>query len=224
MLELKDSDVLTTHCHASFADAATISQLNIHIRHQPLEERHESDTGNASSTTRTEPGQKNRAVLSMTFYGSKYSQVFEPDASFAYRHASELNMSLHRIAYLHEKEIMLSNLSLSQVRENPAYREVFANYAFGLGLYLVEFYVGDEGLKQVLVLDTGSSIVWVHCQPCENPCGESYKITKPIYDPELSLGYQRVLCKDSYCRNPGTNSFVIWYQRKKLVENVYLYP
>ncbi|VFQ75198.1 unnamed protein product [Cuscuta campestris] len=161
-------------------------------------------TTDASSTTRIEPEQKNRAALSMTFYGSKYSQVFEPDASFAYRHASELNMSLHRIAYLHEKEIMLSNLSLSQVRENPAYSEVFANYAFGLGLYLVEFYVGDEGLKQVLVLDTGSSIVWVHCQPCENPCGESYKITKPIYDPELSLGYQRVLCKDSYCRNPGT--------------------
>ncbi|KAE8686841.1 Protein ASPARTIC PROTEASE IN GUARD CELL 2 [Hibiscus syriacus] len=65
----------------------------------------------------------------------------------------------------------------------------------GSGEYFVRIGVGSPPRSQYMVIDSGSDIVWVQCQPC-NQC---YKQADPVFDPAASASYGGVSCSSSVC-------------------------
>ena len=77
------------------------------------------------------------------------------------------------------------------------------------------------GQKMTVIVDTGSDLSWVRCQPC-NRC---YNQQEPILRPSKSPSYQTVRCYSSTCRslqfatgnsgvcgsNPPTFNYVVDY-------------
>ena len=62
--------------------------------------------------------------------------------------------------------------------------------------YVMTLYLGTPPQKFVVIVDTGSDLVWVQCKPCTHPY-HCYKPTvDPVFDPSASSSYSAVPCKD----------------------------
>ncbi|XP_010537860.1 PREDICTED: aspartyl protease family protein At5g10770 [Tarenaya hassleriana] len=53
------------------------------------------------------------------------------------------------------------------------------------------------GKNMTLIVDTGSDLTWVQCQPCKS----CYNQQGPMYDPSVSHSYQTVFCNSSTCQS-----------------------
>ncbi|KAJ9567926.1 LOW QUALITY PROTEIN: hypothetical protein OSB04_003892 [Centaurea solstitialis] len=53
------------------------------------------------------------------------------------------------------------------------------------------------GRNVTLIVDTGSDITWVQCQPC----GSCYNQQEPLFNPSQSPTYKSVVCKSTTCEN-----------------------
>ncbi|PON68177.1 Aspartic peptidase [Parasponia andersonii] len=73
--------------------------------------------------------------------------------------------------------------------------EVVSGMNQGSGEYFIRIGVGSPPRSQYVVIDSGSDIVWVQCQPC-NQC---YRQTDPVFDPAASASYAGVSCGSSVC-------------------------
>jgi len=68
------------------------------------------------------------------------------------------------------------------------------------GEYLMRYSLGAPSFQIQGIVDTGSSLVWTQCQPCEN----CFQQNQPIFDPSNSSTYNRMPCSTSTCLNaPG---------------------
>ncbi|KAF3585779.1 hypothetical protein F2Q69_00030980 [Brassica cretica] len=75
----------------------------------------------------------------------------------------------------------------------------------GSGEYFVRIGVGSPPRDQYMVIDSGSDMVWVQCQPCKL----CYKQSDPVFDPAKSGSYTGVSCGSSVCdriENSGCHS------------------
>jgi hypothetical protein len=66
--------------------------------------------------------------------------------------------------------------------------------------------VGLGGRNMTVIVDTGSDLTWVQCQPCKL----CYSQQEPLFNPSISPSYQSVFCNSSTCQslqfasgNPG---------------------
>eukprot|EP01018_Ginkgo_biloba_P025581 Gb_25577 [translate_table: standard] len=66
----------------------------------------------------------------------------------------------------------------------------------GSGEYFSRIGVGLPPKNQYMVLDTGSDISWIQCQPC----ADCYEQADPIYNPSLSSTYANVHCESNFCQ------------------------
>ncbi|KAF3457787.1 hypothetical protein FNV43_RR02446 [Rhamnella rubrinervis] len=73
--------------------------------------------------------------------------------------------------------------------------EVVSGMNQGSGEYFVRIGVGSPPRSQYMVIDSGSDIVWVQCQPC-NQC---YHQSDPVFDPADSASYTGVSCSSVVC-------------------------
>ena len=48
-----------------------------------------------------------------------------------------------------------------------------------------------------MIIDTGSDVCWVQC----NPCASCFTQTEPLFDPSYSSSYSRISCKSNACSN-----------------------
>ncbi|KAK4757975.1 hypothetical protein SAY87_019276 [Trapa incisa] len=65
----------------------------------------------------------------------------------------------------------------------------------GSGEYFVRIGLGSPPRSQYMVIDTGSDIVWVQCQPCR----QCYRQSDPVFDPSDSASFYGVSCGSSVC-------------------------
>ncbi|KAF6153367.1 hypothetical protein GIB67_003557 [Kingdonia uniflora] len=89
--------------------------------------------------------------------------------------------------------------------------ELVSGMEQGSGEYFVRIGVGSPPRSQYMVIDSGSDIVWVQCQPC-NQC---YKQSDPVFDPSDSASFAGVGCGSSVCgrlENAGCRSGRCRYQ------------
>ncbi|KOM49261.1 hypothetical protein LR48_Vigan08g008800 [Vigna angularis] len=63
------------------------------------------------------------------------------------------------------------------------------------GEFLVNYSVGTPPVQMLGIVDTGSDMVWIQCQPCKN----CYKEKRPIFDPSTSRTYSSMACVSAYC-------------------------
>ncbi|KAI4358039.1 hypothetical protein L6164_001949 [Bauhinia variegata] len=65
----------------------------------------------------------------------------------------------------------------------------------GSGEYFIRIGVGSPPRSQYVVIDSGSDIVWVQCQPCS----ECYRQSDPVFNPAESASYSGVSCSSAVC-------------------------
>lgn len=64
----------------------------------------------------------------------------------------------------------------------------------GSGEYFTRIGVGQPSKPYYMVIDTGSDINWIQCQPCD-----CYQQSDPIYDPTASSSYSLLPCNSPQC-------------------------
>ncbi|XP_040863875.1 aspartic proteinase CDR1 [Glycine max] len=65
------------------------------------------------------------------------------------------------------------------------------------GEYLMRYSVGSPPFQVLGIVDTGSDILWLQCEPCE----DCYKQTTPIFDPSKSKTYKTLPCSSNTCES-----------------------
>jgi hypothetical protein len=70
----------------------------------------------------------------------------------------------------------------------------------GSGEYFSRVGIGSPARQLYMVLDTGSDVTWVQCQPC----ADCYQQSDPVFDPSLSSSYAAVSCDSPRCRDLDT--------------------
>lgn len=73
--------------------------------------------------------------------------------------------------------------------------EVVSGMEEGSGEYFVRIGVGSPSRDQYLVIDSGSDMVWVQCQPCT----QCYQQADPVFDPANSATFAGVACGSTVC-------------------------
>jgi len=66
-----------------------------------------------------------------------------------------------------------------------------------LGEYLVSYAIGTPPIQAFGILDTGSDITWLQCQPCKS----CFKQITPIFDPSKSKTFNTIGCTTNTCRS-----------------------
>ncbi|PHT48035.1 hypothetical protein CQW23_12243 [Capsicum baccatum] len=90
----------------------------------------------------------------------------------------------------------LTNIDINyEVEEEEFGSEVISGMEQGSGEYFVRIGVGSPAREQYMVIDAGSDIVWVQCQPCTH----CYHQSDPVFDPSLSASFSGVPCSSSLC-------------------------
>lgn len=68
------------------------------------------------------------------------------------------------------------------------------------GVYLTKISIGTKPKAKLAVVDTGSDLIWIQCQPCIH----CYKQKTPIFNPKNSSTYRPISCNSSQCKKlPG---------------------
>ncbi|CAL5192639.1 unnamed protein product [Lathyrus oleraceus] len=70
------------------------------------------------------------------------------------------------------------------------------------GVYLMTYSIGTPPFKQVGIADTGSSIVWLQCEPCEL----CFNQTTPKFKPAKSSTYKNIPCLSNVCESVSRSS------------------
>ncbi|XP_020240050.1 aspartic proteinase CDR1 [Cajanus cajan] len=65
------------------------------------------------------------------------------------------------------------------------------------GEFLMSYSVGTPPFQLYGIVDTGSDIIWLQCEPCE----ECYNQTTPIFDPSKSKTYKTLPCTSTTCKS-----------------------
>ncbi|EFJ20570.1 hypothetical protein SELMODRAFT_54048, partial [Selaginella moellendorffii] len=73
---------------------------------------------------------------------------------------------------------------------------VTSGLLYGSGEYFVRLGLGTPARSLFMVVDTGSDLPWLQCQPCKS----CYKQADPIFDPRNSSSFQRIPCLSPLCK------------------------
>ncbi|KAJ8759659.1 hypothetical protein K2173_009743 [Erythroxylum novogranatense] len=68
--------------------------------------------------------------------------------------------------------------------------------SIGSGNYYVKLGLGSPPKFNSMIIDTGSSLSWVQCQPCVVSC---YPQVDPLFDPKASTSYKKLSCDSPEC-------------------------
>ncbi|KAM5549551.1 aspartic proteinase CDR1 [Rosa sericea] len=64
------------------------------------------------------------------------------------------------------------------------------------GGHLMKLSIGTPPFDIYVIVDTGSTLLWIQCQPCKS----CFKTKQAIFDPEKSSTYGNITCSESECR------------------------
>jgi len=67
--------------------------------------------------------------------------------------------------------------------------------------YVINVSLGTPAVSQTVMIDTGSDVSWVHCQPC-SPC---HSQADAIFDPSTSSTYSALSCSSTACAQLGAD-------------------
>ncbi|KAK2970511.1 hypothetical protein RJ640_001716 [Escallonia rubra] len=123
-------------------------------------------------------------VTKLIHYDSILSPFHNAKASTSDRAIRAVENSIARLAYLKA----VSESSSSDIRGDV----IAGDYG---RIFYVNISIGEPAIPQLVMMDTGSSLLWVRCFPCTFPCFSD----KPIFDPSKSSTYSPLPCNSSYC-------------------------
>lgn len=116
---------------------------------------------------------------------------------------SRLARDSARVNFINSKlDFQLSNLTRSDlkpvqtdIRPEDLQSPVTSGISQGSGEYFARLGVGTPAKQYYMVLDTGSDINWIQCQPCI----DCYQQSDPIFNPTDSKSYTKLSCRSPLC-------------------------
>lgn len=108
-----------------------------------------------------------------------------------------------RVDFIASKlDFQLTNLTRSDlkpvqtdIRPEDLQSPVRSGISQGSGEYFARLGVGTPAKQYFMVLDTGSDINWIQCQPCV----DCYQQSDPIFNPTDSNSYSKLSCSSTQC-------------------------
>ncbi|KAG8053502.1 hypothetical protein GUJ93_ZPchr0001g31855 [Zizania palustris] len=94
-------------------------------------------------------------------------------------------------------ELMPVNVTAFEASAAEIQGPVVSGVGQGSGEYFSRVGVGSPARQLYMVLDTGSDVTWVQCQPC----ADCYQQSDPVFDPSLSASYASVGCDSPRCHD-----------------------
>ncbi|CAK7323394.1 unnamed protein product [Dovyalis caffra] len=82
------------------------------------------------------------------------------------------------------------------LKPNSASFPLNPGLSIGSGNYYVKLGLGSPPKYYAMILDTGSSLTWLQCQPCVIYC---HAQAGPLFDPSVSKTYKRLSCGTAEC-------------------------
>lgn len=168
--------------------------LELKLDQHQISLSHHNITTNSSSSSSSNPTFEFKLNL---IHRDKLSPISRRN-THRRRFYHRIRRDLKRVAALIR---LLSNNTTSAAAVND-YKEVESfgsNVVSGMdqgsGEYFVRIGVGSPPRSQYMVIDSGSDVVWVQCQPC-NQC---YRQTDPVFNPSDSASFSTVSCSSSAC-------------------------
>ncbi|XP_047326349.1 aspartic proteinase CDR1-like [Impatiens glandulifera] len=112
---------------------------------------------------------------------------------------SYVNQTSHVARAIHRSRSRLSHFkSILNLPDNDVDEDennVYSTIVSSGGEYLTDISIGTPPIKQMVVVDTGSDIVWTQCLPCT----KCFKQNQPIFNPQKSSSYHKLECNSSAC-------------------------
>ncbi|ONI09112.1 hypothetical protein PRUPE_5G218800 [Prunus persica] len=118
---------------------------------------------------------------------------------------SRLGRDSARVNSLHTKlQLVVQNIKKSdlepmhtEIRPEDLSTPVVSGVSQGSGEYFTRIGVGTPAKSLYMVLDTGSDINWLQCEPCS----DCYQQTDPVFNPTGSSTYRPVTCDSAQCHS-----------------------
>ncbi|KAH7528781.1 protein ASPARTIC PROTEASE IN GUARD CELL 1 [Ziziphus jujuba] len=116
---------------------------------------------------------------------------------------SRIERDAARVESINTKlQFLLNNVSKSdlepvvtEIRPEDLSTPVVSGTSQGSGEYFSRIGVGRPAKSFYMVLDTGSDINWLQCEPCS----DCYQQSDPIFNPTSSSSYQPLTCESQQC-------------------------
>ncbi|KAL3616276.1 hypothetical protein CASFOL_039666 [Castilleja foliolosa] len=121
-------------------------------------------------------------IVSFTTIAARFPLIHRPDN---YSFEARMKRDAMRVASL-----------TRLLAANEAGDDHFSTDLQHIDEYFTEVGVGTPPQTQTLVIDTGSNMLWVQCQPCDPLCYEQFD---PVFDPTKSTSFADVGCDDLNC-------------------------
>ncbi|OIW04660.1 hypothetical protein TanjilG_07795 [Lupinus angustifolius] len=107
---------------------------------------------------------------------------------------TRLDLSLKRISQtnLHPTDTQQDSFIFNEI-QGP----IVSGTSQGSGEYFLRVGIGNPPSQSYMVLDTGSDVSWIQCEPCS----ECYQQTDPIFEPSSSSSYAPITCDAPQCKS-----------------------
>lgn len=134
-------------------------------------------------------GDDSPIVVTLTHHHSINAPYCDPKATITDLAVFDLRSSMYRASFL------AGNRTSSGLQLTDFEAELSPLYTSG---FLVHLQVGSKDVNQLIVLDTGSPLLWINCEPSEQ------KVPTPLYDPAESTTYEEEDCTETQlCYSPS---------------------
>ncbi|KAI3444195.1 hypothetical protein Pfo_000860 [Paulownia fortunei] len=120
-------------------------------------------------------------VTRLTHHHSIYSPYFDPKRSTKDLADIDLKSSIYRASYLTANTSTLFHLTDIESQLTPGEQNGF----------LAHLQVGSKHIEQLVYMDTGSSLLWINCEPC------GFNVPGPLFHPMESSSYEIEDCDSS---------------------------
>ncbi|KAI8565869.1 hypothetical protein RHMOL_Rhmol03G0294600 [Rhododendron molle] len=137
----------------------------------------------STATTLTKP---TRLVMKLIHSDSILSPYYNSNFTISEHVRRAIKSSMDRYTYLKARAKLSSTMDEVRGHVKPDYGGVS---------FLVNFSIGQPPIPQLVVMDTGSNLLWIQCLPCIT----CFDQLSPIFDPSKSTTYTNLSCNSSYC-------------------------
>lgn len=98
---------------------------------------------------------------------------------------------------VHVRSLQSRMKNMAHIDEDASKTQIPLTSGLKLGILNYIVTVGFGGRNMTVIMDTGSDLTWVQCQPCKL----CYDQQEPLFNPSASPSYQSVLCNSTTCQS-----------------------